>query len=139
MKRRPYPFIGKGPSAVKDLSTFDPNKVFAHQKGMERVNAEMFRFKNIGVFFALGKTFNTRQVTVGTTALRIIQNLRPMAYAIANDDATTSILIGNGTVALGNGWPISAEQRLVFAMAENTELFAIASAPVTAFILEMGI
>lgn len=100
---------------------------------------EMFRYRSVIPFFALTKTFNTRQVSVDSTPRRVIQTLRPMVYAIANTDPNDSIFFGNRHVTLQNGFPLIAQEVRIFGMAENSELWAVSTNPMTLYILEMGV
>lgn len=86
----------------------------------------------------LSKSWGTRQVTVQTTPTLVIANDRPHIYIVANI-AATDIFLGNSEASLANGFPLTQDERLVFAMGENVRLFGIASAPVVLYILDMGI
>ena len=101
---------------------------------------EMYRYRTITPFISLSKTFRTRQVTVTSTASIAINTLRPMLYMIQNLDSVETIFIGNDGVTISSGYPIAAEERLIFSMTENSRLYAITdTVSLTLYILEMGI
>ncbi len=101
---------------------------------------EMYRFRNVTPFISLSKTFSTRQFTVTIVGQRVIQTLRPRMYMIQNLSATDIFFGGNDGITVANGFPLPSEERLIFGMTENTELWAIVSTgTVVMYILEMGI
>lgn len=100
---------------------------------------EMFRYQQVFPFFALTKTFNTRQFQVTTTPQLAIETLRPKVYAIANADTSNPIFFGNKGMTMTSGFPLLAEEVRIFGMAENTELWVVAGSNLTLYILEMGV
>lgn len=100
---------------------------------------EMFRYKHVSPDVVFGRTIFTSQVAVGTTATLIAKALRPQVFLLVNANENANFFIGNSEVTVSSGFPILANNPLVFALLENVELYAVASAPIVAYVLEMGI
>ena len=100
---------------------------------------EMFRYKHVSPAVVFGRTIFTSQIAVGTTATLIAEALRPQVFMLVNANTSLNFFIGNSDVTVLSGFPILANNPLVFALLENTKLYAVASAPIVAYVLEMGI
>jgi hypothetical protein len=88
---------------------------------------------------ALDKGFITRAVTVGTTAVRIIQAQFLKGYTLLNSAQAGSgnvIYIGNSGVTTTSGFPLLETKTMDLFIRENTEVYAIATSSLTLNILE---
>ena len=100
---------------------------------------EMFRYKRVAPDVVFGQTLFTMQITIGTTATLLAKSLRPQVFLLVNADPLTNFFIGNQEVTLDSGFPILANNPLVFALLENSEIYAVAASSTKAYLLEMGI
>lgn len=88
----------------------------------------------------LGKSLRTQQFTVGATAIPIIRSIEPRMYVISSIDPANPVFIGGPGVTVVSGYAIlPASSPVIFAMTENAELWAVASAEETLFLIDMGI
>jgi hypothetical protein len=88
-----------------------------------------------------GKALITYQFAVTAMApVLVISASNARFYVVINNDPTQTIFIGSRNVTLQSGFALKpSSQPLIFAMAENAELWAIASGPTTLFLLDMGV
>lgn len=87
-----------------------------------------------------GKSLRTQQFTVNATPQLIIQSVEPRMYMVGALDASNPVFIGGREVATVSGFPIvPALSPIVFAMTENSELWAVAASDELLFLIDMGI
>lgn len=103
-----------------------------------RFNALQYKFPSPDII--IGRSVNTRIVTVGTEATLVIDNSEySKGYLIRITNPETDIFIGGPGVTVQSGFAIPSNLIISIGMLENTKLYAVAIVPVTVHVLDMGL
>lgn len=87
-----------------------------------------------------GKSLITKQFTVTSTPVRIIEPTVAKFYSIAVIDPAGVVLIGNKSTTVQSGFAIAPQTSpFTFAITENAELWAVSSGSVTLFLVDFGL